>query len=175
MAEAVEIPEATDGFEKKVALSIAAVAVILAFISTKGDNAKGAGLLAATKASSQWAYFQAKSIKEHSYSLQKELLGAFPPGTLDKTKLDSLLKSYDEKVTKYEAEKEEIKKGAEALEVEVEQNGDVDDRCDTSALFLQIAIVLSSIAILIHGATFWYVSLAVSFAGAVIGATAFFL
>ena len=78
MADAVEIPETSDRFGRKVALCIAMMAVVLAFISTKGDNAKGDGLLAATKASGAWSYYQAKSIKEHSYLLQKELVAVLP-------------------------------------------------------------------------------------------------
>ena len=63
MGQAPEIPEVEDSFSRKVALSIATIAVILSVVSMKGDNAKGDGLLAATKASSQWAYCKAESIK----------------------------------------------------------------------------------------------------------------
>ena len=40
MAEAPEIPEANDPFSKQVAITIALLAVVLAVIENKGDNAK---------------------------------------------------------------------------------------------------------------------------------------
>ncbi len=40
MAEAPEIPEAKDPFEKRVAVTIAVLAVVLAVVGNKGDNAK---------------------------------------------------------------------------------------------------------------------------------------
>ncbi len=40
MSEDVEVPEAKDPFEKRIAISIAIIAVLLSYISMKGDNAK---------------------------------------------------------------------------------------------------------------------------------------
>lgn len=60
MAEAPEIPEANDPFEKQVAVTIACLAVVLAFIGNKGDNAKTDAIIKTNEASNQWGYFQAK-------------------------------------------------------------------------------------------------------------------
>ena len=175
MAESVEIPEATDHFQRRIALTIAIMAVILAFISTKGDNAKSDSLLSATKASSQWAYYQAKSIKEGSHELQKELLSVLPASAVAQQKIAPLIASYEEKIKKYTAEKQEIMDGARKLEEQVTYNGDIDDRCDDAGLLLQIAIVIGSIAILVSWPLLWYVSILLGIGGAVVGATAFFL
>ena len=56
MPEAPEIPEASDPFEKRAAATIAILAVALAVIGSKGDNAK------TDVAANRWAHYQSKSI-----------------------------------------------------------------------------------------------------------------
>jgi hypothetical protein len=171
MVETPEIPEANNHFERRVALTIAIMAVVLAVISMKGDNAKGDGLLAATKASSQWAYFQAKSIKEHSYELQKETLKVFP----SQASIAGLIETYDKKIENYTKEKDEIKKQADALEGEVISSSKINDRCDLGGLLLQIGIVICSIAILVEWPLFWIIGSILGILGTITGATAYFL
>ena len=63
MPDAPEIPEAKDPFDKRVALTIAILAICLSFIANLGDNAKTSAILRTSEASDQWNYFQAKSTK----------------------------------------------------------------------------------------------------------------
>ncbi|MBL8114363.1 MAG: DUF4337 domain-containing protein [Acidobacteria bacterium] len=174
MAEAVEIPEAKDPFERQVALTIAVLAVVLSVVSTVGDNAKGEALLAATKASNQWAYYQAKSIKEHSYDLAGELLGAVG-SSLDPAAREALAKKYGDEVARYEREKNEIRAKAEEQEKEIVRNGLVNDRCDLAGVLLQVAIVVGSIAILVRWKALWGASAVLGVAGVVTFATVFLM
>lgn len=172
MAEAPEIPEAKDPFERRVALSIAILAVVLAVISMVGDNAKLAGLLASTRAANGWAYYQSKSIKEHTYALQKEALETLAD-VGDEERRARLIEQYGREVARYKKEKDEIRAQAEAHEKEVEAQGLVNDRCDLAGLQLQIAIVLGSVAILVSWRAFWYASLVLGLTGALTAASAF--
>ena len=45
MPDAPEIPEAKDRFEKTVAITIAVVAVILSWMSNRGDDAKTSAII----------------------------------------------------------------------------------------------------------------------------------
>lgn len=168
MNEPGELPAAIkDPFERRVALTIALLGVALALISTIGDNAQSESLLAATRASSQWAYFQSKSIKEHSFRAQADLLSlSREPAAAD------MRARYLAEVARYEHEKEEIRASAEAEEKIVVSAGAIDDRCDQAALLLQVGIVLGSIAILVQWRLLWYVSLALGLGGGAIGAAA---
>jgi CheY-like chemotaxis protein len=58
-------------FTKRVALTTAIFAVILAITSLGGNNAMKEMLLAQQQASDQWAFYQAKVIREHLYRSQK--------------------------------------------------------------------------------------------------------
>ena len=174
MAETPEIPEATDPFEKRVAISIAVLAVILSFIGNLGDNAKTDSILKTNEASNQWGYFQAKSIKGQMAAMQSSTIAVLSGAQTDdaRTKEIARLKAEAER---YEQEKEEIKKGAEALQAQAAQDSKVNDRCDLASLMLQIAVVICSVAILSRWHAFWFAGLALGAAGAIAGATAFFM
>lgn len=165
--EPVDIPQAKDPFERRVALTIALLGVALAVISTFGDNAKSSALLAATRASNQWAYYQAKSIKEHSYRVEAEALAlATDPAAI------GLRARFLGEVDRYAQEKDVIRDLAEDQEKIVEHAGAIDDRCDQAALLLQIGIVLGSVAILVHWSVLWFVSIGLGLTALAIGASA---
>ena len=171
----LEIPEAGNEFERRVALTIAIMAVILAVITQKGDNAKGEGLLSATRASNQWAYYQAKSIKEHAYVIQSEILEISHAGAVDQAKLDSLLDKYKQSALRYETEKDEIKKKAEEYEANIVKNSEINDRCDLAGLLLEVGIVIGSVAILVEWGLFWYASIVLGMLGSLGGFSAFLM
>ena len=60
MSETPEIPEANDPFSKQVAITIALLAVVLAVIENKGDNAKTDAIIKTSEASNRWGYYQSK-------------------------------------------------------------------------------------------------------------------
>jgi len=70
MAEAPEIPEANDPFSKQVAITIALLAVVLAVIENKGDNAKTDAIIKTSEAANRWGYYQSKSIKQNLYETE---------------------------------------------------------------------------------------------------------
>src|SRR3954470_5354684 len=85
MDDAPEIPEARDPFEKQVAVSIAGLAVFLAVVENKGDNAKTDAIIQTNEASNQWARFQSKSIKATLARTEMDLLSNLQPATGAKT------------------------------------------------------------------------------------------
>ena len=81
MAE-VELPNpkelhehAADVFGRRVALVTAIFAVVLAFAALGGSHAMKEMLLAQQKSSDQWAFYQAKVVREHLYRTQGSRLG----------------------------------------------------------------------------------------------------
>src|SRR5919204_7073953 len=63
-----------DHFSRRVALVTAIFAVLLAIAALGGNHAMKEMLLAQQKSSDQWAFYQAKVIREHQYRGQKMLL-----------------------------------------------------------------------------------------------------
>jgi hypothetical protein len=141
-------------FTRRVALTTAIYAVVLAIASLGGNNATKEMLLAQQQASDLWAFYQAKAIREHQYRAQKQRLevdlaergpAMKPEG---RKKFEALMTNFAEEEKRYNAEKKEIEKDAKKLEHERDVNRTKDPYFDFAEALLQIAIVMSSISIL---------------------------
>jgi hypothetical protein len=177
----VEVPDpkevgekAADPFTRTVALSVAAYAVALAVTALGGSNAGKDMMMAQQRATNQWAYYQAKVIRENQYlleteklDLELELRGAelteAVRGRMAKTR-----DRYRERAARYAAEKEEIRARAEEAERERDVAERRDPYFDYAEVLLQIAIVLASVAMLSGKPWPYYASLAVAALGLVL-------
>ncbi len=174
MPEAPEIPEAKNPFEKRIAISIAVLAVVLSVVEKKGDGAKTESILKKSEENDHWAQYQSKSIKAGLARVEDSLLGSV---TLSASP-ESVAKhreSLKELMKHYEEDQKEISKDAKTEQAEARHLIKVTERCHEGALALQIAIVLASVAILSRWHAMWIFSLLLGLLGAVVGVTAFFI
>ncbi len=148
-----------------LALTTVIFAVCATLSTLKGGGYGSRAMMSQAQASDQWAYYQAKSIKGYVYDLQKEKFemdlkasrGAARSLVADyRKKIDG----YAEKTKKYEDEKTEIKKKAEDLEKVRDESQRHSGAFGFAAMFLQIAILLSSIAALMKRKFFWFLGMA---------------
>ena len=175
MAEAPEIPEANDPFEKRAAVTIAIIAVVLAVVGNKGDNAKTDAIIKTNEAANQYSYYQAKGIKGSIASAEHELLTLLAPvqtAGADLAKVSERLKADEER---YKSEQVKIKADAEEAKKDAEIGSKINDRCDQSSLALQIAVVIASVSILARSRAFWIASIVLGVAGTAIGVMAFLI
>lgn len=156
-----------------VALTIAILAVVLAFVDNTGNNGQADAIVKTTLASNEWARYQAKSIKENLAENNVVLLSLLSPA--DAAAAKAKLEELKSEVTRYEGEKKEIRLTAESLVKEAQQGQAIDDRCDIATLLLQIAVVVCSIALLVHWKPIFYVGLVTGIAGVAVSVTAFMM
>src|SRR5215831_19603056 len=103
-------------FSRRVALVTALYAVVLAIAALGGNHAMKEMLLAQQKSSDQWAFYQAKVIREHQYRGQKLRLEAdlVERGTTvrpeAREKLEGLMKRFEAEEKRYNAEKKDVEK-----------------------------------------------------------------
>ena len=164
-----------------LALTTVIFAVCATLSTLKGGGFSTRSVISQAQASDQWAYFQSKSIKGYLYDLQREKLelelktlksSAPRPVVAEyQTKIDA----YKEKTKKYDEEKEEIKKKAEDLEKQRDDAKTHSGAFGLAAMFLQIAILLSSIAALMKKKLFWILGVAGGCLGLVYFFNGFFL
>lgn len=174
MPELPEIPEAADPFEKRVALTIAILAVVLSFIGNLGDNAKTEAILKTNEATNKWGYFQAKSIKGQLSKLEADIISNLGGATLpDKSK--ELLEKLKADSERYDTENAEIKTEAEHLVTEAKHESEVNELCDKASLFLQIGVVICSVSILSGWKPFWFIGIGLGIVGIAFGVGAFSL
>src|SRR5919204_218935 len=169
-----------DHFSRRVALVTAVFAVLLAIAALGGNHAMKEMLLAQQKSSDQWAFYQAKVIREHQYRGQKLRLEADLVERGDslkpeaRNKLETLMNRFEEEEKRYNVEKKDIEKDAKKLEHE----RDVWQAKDPYFLFaeavLQIAIVMSSVSILSRSRLIFYFSLVLAALGALLTANGYF-
>ena len=167
-------------FTRHVALTTAIFAVILAVSSLGGNNAMKEMLLAQQQASDQWAFYQAKNIREHFYRGQKQRLelDLLEKDTLKpevKKRYEEFLHKMSAEEARYNVEKKEIEKEAKHLEHERDINRGKDPYFDYAEVLLQIAIVMSSIAILAHSRLMFGFSLVAATLGALLAANGFLM
>ena len=174
MADAPEIPEAHDPFEKRVAISIAGLAVVLSVVGNKGDNAKTDAIIQTNEASNQWSHYQSKSLKEGLARLESSLLGRLQTAASSE-ELVERRKSLTSETERYKSEQVDIFAEARKCKVEAERFSRINDQCDLSALALQIGIVIASVAILARWRVLWFISLALGAVGTFIGVRAFMM
>jgi len=103
-----------------VTLSMAVLAVVLAAISLLGHRAHTEELLLQNKATDQWAYFQAKNIRRHTYELFLDLLSVLNPK--DPEAAERIEKKYSHEIERYQDEQKDIESEAQQLEKEVVTN-----------------------------------------------------
>lgn len=175
MAESAEIPEVDSPFGKRVAVTIAIVAVVMAFISNRGDDAKTDALLKTTQSANKWSYFQSKSIKEHTYEVQAKVMAVENPAGVDAGARTALIQKFESQVKRYEAEKNSIQAEALGLESEAREAIAINNRCDQATLFMQLAVVACSVAILAHLAVFWWGGMAVALVGIALGVSSYWV
>jgi hypothetical protein len=141
-------------FTRRVALVTAVFAVVLAIASLGGNHAMKEMLLAQQQASDQWAYYQAKSIREHLYKTQKVLLEneldllsqTASPESAEKVKASIEALAGGE--SKFVSDKKEIEQEARKLEKERDTYRSRDPYFEYAEVLLQIAIVMASVSII---------------------------
>ena len=165
-AEPPKIDDTKDkDFSKRTNQLIALTALILAICATFASLYAGAnaskGILAQSQASDGWAYYQAKSIKQSMYKMQLEALETDPPDNVDPTKLIILREKYQQTIDRYEAEQLDIKKEANKKEADRDHFLELNKSFAGALTYLQIAILLTSLAGLMKQIYFWYAGIAI--------------
>ena len=164
-----------------LALTTVVVAVCATLATFKGGGYSTRQVLSQAKASDQWAYYQAKSVKADLYALAKanaelEQQG-LPASASAKVSQAYAMRTaeYAARVAKYEQEKAQIQAEAKALEVTRDEAQKHGALFGIAVIFLQISILLSSISALLKKKPVWILGLAVGAAGIFYFLDGFFL
>lgn len=135
------VHHAMDPFDKVVAGLMAIIAALLAVVSVLGQYYNTEQLLMQGQASDQWAYYQAKDIRRFVAEATRDSLSANAKGAAQ-------VQKYDTAAKKYRADADGIQKEAHRLEHERNRAGEKAHRFHYGEVFLEVAIVFSSLSIL---------------------------
>ena len=148
-----------------LALSTTIIAVLTVGMSLQVSQYLTVSLISQGKETNAWSYFQSKSVKEHTIVMSKfalELQMAATPNMPAEAaeKYRATIKKYGEDIKRYKDEKDEIQQQAEALGKARDKANKLAGGFNNALAFLQISIVLASIAAIGRKKYIWYVSLA---------------
>jgi hypothetical protein len=151
-------------WQGRLALSTAIMAVLAALTTLYMGKFSSRAIMAQGQESDQWAFYQAKSIKEHAFEIsraQLELQMRAQPG-LSGAAAESYratIERYQNEIKRYEKERKEIKAKAEDIAKRKLKAQDMGGDFAYSLIFLQIALMLSSISSLTKRKYLWYIAL----------------
>jgi hypothetical protein len=185
--------EATEKFRNMAALIIAIMAMLLAVGSLGGGNATDDMVYGNIKASDTWAFYQAKNVRQTTYRLAAERLElelADPTlNAAERQAAQAQLAKYRETIARYDNEpdpkapadslkgegKQQLAARARSYEAIRERAEAQDGNFDYSEVFLQLAIVLGSVAILSSSRAVLTMSLVLGAIGTVLMINGFLL
>jgi uncharacterized protein DUF4337 len=156
-----------------VSLSMAVLAVLVAVASLLGHRAHTEEVILQAKSSDQWAYYQAKNIREHEDQLFTDLTGVIP--SKDVESMAKFREKYGQESERYKHDKEEIQAEARKVEGEVGVERIRADRFDLAEVFLEIGLVITSITLLSGRRLFWDLGMVMGVVGIVIAVTGAFI
>ena len=143
---------------KRVAITTACLAVLTAIAAARGTACVSKTQLLTATEGSQWSYYQAKSIKENLAETQKNAFEVQSLGVANaeqKAAYESKLQVLAQEIARYGQEKAQIKKDAEDTGVKNKLLARKNIFFSAAVVFLQIAIMLSSVSALLRRKSMW--------------------
>jgi hypothetical protein len=174
-----------DNFKQRAAILIAILAMLLAITGLGGANAEKEATNNNIFASNFYAFYQAKNIRQTNFALAADALElefanpALAPG--QKAAMQKKIDGYRKNVARYETEpetnegKKELLVRAKAFEQLRDHALKQDPYFDYAEVFLQIAIVLVSVAIVAGLSWLVFAGAALGTLGAILMVNGFFL
>ena len=137
-----------------VSLTMAFLAVAVAVASLLGHRAHTEEVMLQTKANDEWSYYQGKDVRLHA-DKQFAAMAEFV-ATSDPAKAQQARAANEAELEEYSKQTKEIQSEAKHLEDEMKIAGRRGDRFDLAEVFLEIALVITSVTLLSGNRMFWY-------------------
>ncbi len=131
-----------DPFGQSVGILVGVIGILLSIVTILSHREHTAAVVRKTEANDQWAFYQAKKIRQHNEEIGASLLAALAP---DPTKAAALSATLTQQAERYAKEADAIRKEAESW-------GSASERAEKRALrfdlgegFLELGLVMSSL------------------------------
>ena len=153
-----------------VTVTMAVLAVLVATVSLLGHRTSVEEVVLQNKVTDQWGYYQAKNIRRHSDEQFADLASVMT--AKDPEAAAKFQEKYRAEAERYRDEQKELDAKAKELEQEADLAHRKTDRFDLAEVFMEIALVITSITLLSGRRLFWYLGLLFGGSGIVVAVTA---
>jgi hypothetical protein len=156
-----------------VTITMAILAVLVATVSLLGHRTHTEEVILQNKVTDQWSYYQAKKIRQHVDELFADMAAAMTTKDTDAAaKLEAKARG---EADRYKDDQKELEKKGHELEGDFALTHRKADRFDLGEVFMEIALVITSITLLSHRRIYWHLGLLFAAAGCVTAASAWLL
>ena len=155
-----------DGFGQAVGILVGIIGILLAVVTILSHREHTAAVVHKTEANDQWAYYQAKKIREHSAQVGAGLLTALGS---DASKAAAVIAKFTQDSERYAKEADQISTVARERDAQSKHAEDRAVRFDLGEGFLELGLVMSSLYFLSRKRFFVALGSAAATAGTVIG------
>jgi hypothetical protein len=155
-----------DAFGQAVGILVGVIGILLAIVTILSHREHTAAVVHKTEANDQWAYYQAKKIREHTAQVGAVLLTALAS---DPSKVAAVSAGFTQDSERYARDAEQIGAVARDRDTESRHAEDRAVRFDLGEGFLELGLVMSSLYFLSHRRFFVALGSAAATAGTVIG------
>jgi len=131
-----------DGFGQRVGIMVGIIGILLSIVTILGHREHTAAVVHKTEANDQWAYYQAKKIREHTAQIGAALLDAL---ATDPAKVAAFGARLREDSERYTREAEGIRSIAQERDQESRHAERRALRFDIGEGFLELGLVMSSL------------------------------
>jgi Domain of unknown function (DUF4337) len=188
--EGVELPEHVSEHEANpltvpVSVTISILAVLVAGATLMGHRTHTEELLLQSHATDQWAYYQAKNLRQNNMQTAADHQEGFadvlsvvgPPDKTSALREKHLKKAEADRteVQRYQAEKSDISEEAKKLETERDLVSRRADRFDGGEALIEVGLVICSITLLTRRRPFWFTGMLIGGVGVAFALTGLFL
>jgi hypothetical protein len=157
---------AADPTTRRVGILVGVVGVLLSVVTIASHRAHTQAIIHRTESNDQWAFYQAKKIRESTNDVALTLLGALEP---DAAKADATAHKLAGARDKYAGEAKDIMQEAQAKDVEQALEERRALRFDIGEGLLELGLVLCSLYFLARKSFFPVFGLIASIAGTLMG------
>ncbi len=166
--ELLELREkAHDRLQRQIGVTMAVFAAFLAVVTLMGHRLHTEEVVLQTRLADQWAYYQAKNTRAQLYATDAAL------ANLQGGQGAALATTWTRRAQDERRDADEIRARNEELDRDTRRAAQRATRFDSAEVFIEVGIVLCSIALLTAIRAFWFVSFAPGLAGLAVAALAF--
>jgi hypothetical protein len=133
---------AADPFGQRVGIVVGVIGILLSIVTILSHREHTAAVVHKTEANDQWAYYQAKKIREHNAQIGATLLTSLAP---DPARVAAESAKLSQDSVRYAREGEEIKTIATERDQESQHAERRAARFDLGEGFLELGLVMSSL------------------------------
>jgi hypothetical protein len=137
-----EHPHSADPFGQRVGIMVGIIGILLSIVTILAHREHTAAVVHKTEANDQWAFYQAKKIREHNAQIGATVLNAL---AADPAKIAASSAKLTQDSERYTKEAEDIRAAAQERDEESKHSERRGLRFDVGEGFLELGLVMSSL------------------------------